>query len=140
MLEGMAKYEKDFKGWAKVAEEVEGREREEIYKSGVVYWANLGVGVGSNEDGKGERFTRPVLLLAMVSKARALIVPITSQVKEGVNYREILVAGKVEYLLFDQVRTIDTKCLEGMLDDVGEVFLRKMRGDFLKVLKYHFYK
>lgn len=31
MLEGMARYEKDFKGWAKVAEEVEGRELKKDY-------------------------------------------------------------------------------------------------------------
>lgn len=136
----MKKYQKDFAGWAKVAEEIEERERKESYKSGVVYWANLGVNIGSGEDGKGKRFTRPVLLLAMMSKTQGLVIPITSQKKEGANYREIVVAGKIEYLLFDQVRTMDVKCLENMIDEVGVEFLRKMRNDYIRIVKYHFYK
>lgn len=135
----MGKYRKDFAGWAKVAEVLEGRERLESYKRGVIFWANLGVNVGSSEDGKGERFTRPVLLLAMMNMTQALIVPITSQKKEGANYREIVVAGKIEYLLFDQLRTIDVKCLEQVIDEVDSVTLKKLRGDLLRILKYHFY-
>lgn len=135
----MRKYQKDFVGWAKVAEEVEKREREELYKSGVAYWANLGVNIGSGEDGKGKRFTRPALLLAMLNKTQGLIVPVTSQKKQGANYREIVIDGKVEYLLFDQVRTLDAKCLESVVEEISQESLKSLRKDFLKNMKYHFY-
>ncbi len=135
----MGNYRKDFAGWAKVAEEVEGRERASFYKSGVVYWTNLGVNVGSGEDGKGERFTRPALLLAMLNKTQALVAPITSQKKNGANYRDVVVAGKLEYLLFDQIRTLDVKCLERVVDEIDAATLKRLRGDLLRILKYHFY-
>jgi mRNA interferase MazF len=135
----MGSYRKDFAGWAKVAEMVERRERAEFYKSGVIYWANLGVNIGSGEDGKGERFTRPVLLLAMLNKTQVLVIPITSQKKKGANYREIVVNGKVEYLLFDQLRTIDVKCLEEVVDEIDSDTLRMVRGGLLKILKRQFY-
>ena len=131
----MGKYRKDFDGWAKVAKAVEGREREELYQSGVVYWANLDVNIGSSEDGKGARFTRPVLLLTMMNKTQGLIIPISSQKKQGVNYREILVGGKIEYLLFDQVRTLDMKCIERMVEEVDSITLQRFRRDYLKILK-----
>ena len=135
----MGSYRKDFAGWAKVAEMVERRERAEFYKSWVIYWANLGVNIGSGEDGKGERFTRPVLLLAMLNKTQVLVIPITSQKKKGANYREIVGNGKVEYLLFDQLRTIDVKCLEEVVDEIDSDTLRMVRGGLLKILKRQFY-
>lgn len=136
----MGKYQKDFAGWAKVAAEIEQRERKGLYKSGVVYWTNLGVNIGSGEDGKGRRFTRPALLLAMLNKTQGLIVPITSQRKEGANYREIIVGGRVEYLLFDQVRTLDVRCLEEMVEEISREDLKSLRKDFLNIIKYHFYR
>ena len=136
----MKEYQKDFAGWAKVAAEIEARERKQNVKPGVIYWANLGVNVGSGEDGKGPRFTRPVLLLARVNTVRGLIVPVTSQKKVGMNYRELVVAGNVEYLMFDQLQTIDIKCLEGVVDEINVESLRKVRGELLKVLKCYFYK
>lgn len=135
----MDQYKKDFVGWAKVAEEVEKREREELYKSGVVYWVNLGINIGSGEDGKGKRFTRPALLLAMLNKTQGLVVPVTSQKKKGANYREIVIGGKVEYLLFDQIRTLDVKCFERMVEEISQESLKSLRKDFLKIMKYHFY-
>lgn len=135
----MGKYRKDFAGWAKVAEMLEDRERKVDVKPGVIFWAHVGVGVGLEEVGKGEEFTRPVLVLERLNQRIVLAIPITSQKKEGANCREIVVAGKIEYLLFDQLRTIDVKCLEQVIDEVDSVTLKKLRGDLLRILKYHFY-
>lgn len=133
-------YRKDFVGWAKVAEEVEKRERPKYVKVGGIYWCNLGINIGSCEDGKGNNYTRPVLVLAKMNATQALIVPITSKQKVGANYREICVSAKIEYLLFDQLRMVDTKCLSDLIDDVGDNILKRFRSDLLNILRFRFYK
>lgn len=112
MLEGMAKYEKDFKGWAKVAEEV----------------------------GKGARFTRPVLVLAKFNERTVLAIPITSQPNYRRGYREIVVAGKVEFLILGQARPMDVLRLEEYIDEVARAELEGIWGAYMKLLRYHFYK
>lgn len=136
----MAEYYKDFWRWAKVASVIEKRKARNEIKVGAVYWCNLGVNIGSTECGKGEYFTRPVLVLAKVNQTRFLIIPISSQKKSGVNYREIVVAGRIEYLLFDQMTTIDERCMGDFVDEVAPGNLRTLQNALLRIMKYHFYK
>lgn len=136
----MGEYQKDFAGWAKVAEEVERRGRWAEVRAGAIYWANIGVEVGSEEVGKGERFTRPVLILEKLNERMVVAIPITSQPKYRRGYREIVVAGKIEFLILGQARPLDVLRLEEFVDEVAFGELEQIWKHYVKLLKYHFYK
>lgn len=136
----MYEYQKDFLGWAKVAEEVEKRERRLEVKSGAIYWANLGENVGSELVGKGRDFARPVLILAQFNLRMVLVVPITSRAHDQRGYHEIVVAGKLERLALEQTRPIDVLRIGDFLDEVAPNELEKIRKHWIKLMKYHFYK
>lgn len=136
----MDKYRKDFVGWAKVAEEVEKRERRSEVKVGAIYWANIGENIGSELVGKGRDFARPVLILAQFNFRMVLVIPITSRIHDQRGYHEIVVAGKLERLALEQARPIDVLRIGDFLDEVAPSELEKIRKHWMKLMKYHFYK
>lgn len=56
--------QKDFGPWMSVKSFEHNRENKQTYyKEGEVYWMSIGVNVGSEQDGKGRKFARPVLIV-----------------------------------------------------------------------------
>ncbi len=134
------KLSEDFAGWARVAEEIEKRERRDDIYVGGVYWANIGAGIGSEETGKGERFTRPVLVLEKFNERMLFAIPITSQPQLRRGYHEIVVAGETEFLILCQAGVMDALRIEEFIDEVAPGELERIWKHVIKSLKYHFYK
>lgn len=133
-------YRKDFAGWAKVAEEVERRKRPDFVKTGAVFWCNIGVGVGSELVGKGQEFTRPVLVLAMLDKSSVLVVPTTTKFQTGSHYMPIVLNGHPETLALHQFRVVDTLRLGDFIDEVMEQDIKEARRKLFNLLKKLLYK
>lgn len=119
----MDKSQKDFLGWAKVAEKIDRCDPYRMIKPEVVYWCSFGMGIGSELYGKGKEFTRPGLILAQLTNDLVLIVPITSQAQIGGNYESIVIKGRIEYLNLAQARPV-SRCRIG--DFIEEVDHRTM--------------
>ena len=82
-----------------------------------VWWCSLGVNVGYEQDGKGERFARPVLIFKKFNKEIFWGVPITMASKTGKFYSPInLGDSKKRCAIISQIRLLDCKRL---LDKVG---------------------
>ena len=139
-LESMEKYQKDFVAWAKVAEGVELRKCRDDVKPGAVYWCNLGVGIGSEMLGKGNKFMRPVLVLAKIDTRLLLVLPITSREKLGPHYTEVYLNGVPESLVLYQIFTIDSRRITDFIDEVPPDAFREVKRNFLKLLKRELHK
>lgn len=136
----MEKYQKDFRRWAEVAERVESGERPEFVKVGAIYWCHLGVGVGSELVGKGEGFTRPVLVIGKISERMVLVIPVTSKEHRGGNYMEVVVVGMLERLALMHFAVIDVLRLGIFIDEISPMELGMVRKRFVKLLKRYFYE
>ena len=84
-----------------------------LYHERQVRWCRLGANVGFEQDGSGEDFSRPVLILRGFSRHVCLIVPLTTSAKQN-KYRVPvgIVDGVNAVALISQVRLIDTKRLD----------------------------
>lgn len=122
-----SEYHKDFAGWAKFAEQVERRPRPTGLKSGIICWCYLGVNIGTEQDGRGDNFTRPVLILNILSPTQVIILPFTSKRKEGKSYMEIPINGQLESLIMNQPRTVDLRRIGDFLDEISGQELDKIR-------------
>lgn len=120
-------YVKDFVGWAKFAKELENRPRPTNLKSGIICWCYLGVNVGTEQDGTGENFARPALILDLLGPNQAFILPFTSRIKKGRSYMQVMVKGNPETLIINQPRAIDMKRLGYYLDEVNDEQLQNIR-------------
>ena len=112
---------KDFKKWHEKKKIL--NEREDIdnifFREKEVWWTALGVNIGFEQDGKGEGFRRPVLILKKFNKYAVLIVPLTTKIKKDNKYYiscSIVDDSTLRMAIISQVRLIDTKRL---IDKLG---------------------
>lgn len=101
--------QKDFDGWnieKKQAHEGSGR----FYHEREVWWCALGVNVGFEQDGSGQRFQRPVLIIKGLSRSTCLVAPLTTSSKKH-SLRVLLgvIGEKTAYALLSQIRVVDTR-------------------------------
>ncbi len=118
-----------------MAEEVERREQQEFGKVGANYWCHLGGGIGSEPVGKGEKFTRPVLVLAQMDERLIFIVPITTKTKRGRHYVEIMVNGVLENAILYQGMLVDVKRIGDFIDEVPPIILDEVRQRYLNFIR-----
>lgn len=100
-----------FIGWAKVKVRLHLKESRFYFKERDVWWVSLGINVGSEENGKNEKFERPVLVLKKFNHDMFLSIPFTSQ-NQGHKYSFTLFYQKKEtFLILSQIRLISSKRL-----------------------------
>ena len=109
--------QKDFQEWHKKKENIDYGKKRVFFHEREVWWCSLGVNVGYEQDGKGERFARPVLIFKKFNKEIFWGVPITMASKTGKFYSPInLGDSKKRCAIISQIRLLDCKRL---LDKVG---------------------
>lgn len=83
-----------------------------LYHTREVWWVHLGLNVGFEQDGMGEYYKRPVLILRGLSRNVCIIIPLTTSEKRNMFYVDAgVVAGKSAAAIISQIRLIDTKRL-----------------------------
>lgn len=90
-----------------------------------VWWCMLGINIGSEEDGKGEDFLRPVLIIRTYGFTSAVVVPLTTSRKEGSFYFNIGKVGntnEISTALLSQMRLVDTK---RFVEKIGKIDSKK---------------
>ena len=68
---------KDFDLWGKYKKAVEKTEEIKLFHEREVWWCVLGLNIGSEQDGKGFLFQRPVLVVKKFNNRVLWVVPIT---------------------------------------------------------------
>ena len=100
-----------------------------------LWWTSIGENVGSEMNGKSDRFSRPALILKKLAHGFYLIAPTTTQQKEGSWYVRVRLGSQDEYICLHQIRTIDYRRLHSRLGQIdGDDFDRAKEG-FLKLYR-----
>ena len=87
-----------------------------------VWYAQLGVNIGNEEDGKGNTFKRPALVIKKFGNM-FLVIPMTTGGKESKFYYTLpkKYFGKTSRLIFSQTRFIDKKRFTHKLARINDV-------------------
>lgn len=102
-------YYKDFDGWHVVEKRIEVEERKVYIRSGEIRWVAFGVNIGSEIDGKGVSYTRPALVLHVIGSHLALVIPMSTKIKNVAGYISFEWKGKITALCIHQMRIISQK-------------------------------
>lgn len=86
-----------------------------IPKQREVYWASIGENIGNEQNGNGDIFSRPVLIIKRFSKSMFFGVPLSTQIKEGTFFYNFTFLEKESNALIVQGRLFDTKRLENRI-------------------------
>src|ERR1700679_1101588 len=102
-------YVKDFNTWNTVKQRINGEARTVTMRAGEIRWVSFGVNVGSEIDGKGASFARPALIVHVIGSKLALIVPMTTKVRDIPGYIPFVWRDKTNALCLHQMRVISQK-------------------------------
>ncbi|MFA5184088.1 MAG: type II toxin-antitoxin system PemK/MazF family toxin [Patescibacteria group bacterium] len=105
--------EKDFFGWAKLKPRIHYfRNENEIYfKTREIWWASLGINIGYEQDGKHDKYERPVLILRKFGGGALWVLPLTSKNKLDRFYYNFRSGRDTYSIILSQLRLISSKRL-----------------------------
>jgi mRNA-degrading endonuclease toxin of MazEF toxin-antitoxin module len=75
--------EKDFDGWNKLKKDID-KEYISVYvQTKQVWWCSIGLNIGSEQNGHGENFERPIIIIRKYTADTFLCLPLTTKEKIG---------------------------------------------------------
>lgn len=127
---------KDYKIWTPIKIEINNNEFYPMgFKERDIWICNLGENIGFEEDGKGNEFTRPVLVLKVFNKYFCYVVPLSTTDKRGKFYYPFeSKTGKTSVALLSQSKPIDTTRLSrkvGVMDEKEFTELKNLIKEIL---------
>ena len=126
---------KDFDNWNEKKKHIHKDKKAPFYHERELWWCALGVNIGSEQDGSGEEYYRPILVLKGLSGQTCVAIPLTTSTSKHPLRPSIgLVEDQEAHALLSQIRVIDTKRLIrkiGYLDKKIFEQIRKIAKDML---------
>lgn len=117
-------YFKDFDSWNEKKKKCNYAEHKPpLFKERDIWWASVGVNVGFEEDGKHEKFLRPILVLKKFNRYLFFGVPLSTKLKDNRYYLPITVKGRTVSVLLSQAKTFSAKRLQDKMAELDH-------GDF----------
>ena len=123
---------KDFDQWNSEKKKTDSREDmgDVYFSEREVWWVRLGVNIGFEQDGTGEGFERPVVILKKYNPNTLLVLPLSTTQKRGKYYCAV---GKVEerdaVAIVSQIRLLDSKRLVNSAGTIDkETFARLIKA------------
>ena len=90
--------QKDFDNWNELKKKLEKREKFPSFQEREIWWMNLGLNIGNEQCGKGNRLVRPVLILKKFNNHFFFGVPMSSIQKDNIYYSILNLKIKISQL------------------------------------------
>ncbi len=120
-------YFKDFDNWNRIKQKIDKKDRNLFYYEKEIWWVSMGVNVGSEQNGKGEMFVRPVLVYKKTKGGLFIGILITSTLKDD----SINIAFYFEYdlhtALIFQIKSYDSKRLIRKFGSISDYLYYKIK-------------
>lgn len=119
--------QKDFDKWNEVKKKTN-EEQSRLYTVREIWWCRFGVNIGTEQNGSGEKFLRPALILRGFGPDACLVAPLTTSVrKHPLRLSVGLIDNKEARINLLQLRVVDTRRL---VEKIG--FLEKKIFDIIR--------
>lgn len=104
------------------------------FKEREIWWASLGANIGFEEDGKNEKFERPILILKKFNREMLWALPLTSKDKTGKYYYQFEHKGEKYSVILSQLRTISSKRLSRKIRKFPESDFEKVKDRIKRLI------
>lgn len=127
---------RNFLEWIKLKSKLNDKEHiPPLFKEGEIWWCHFGENIGTEMNGKGDSFTRPVIIIKKYDRYSFLAAPLTSQGKEGTWYFTFIHNHKNQTAVLSQVRVINYKRLKELVGKVDSTDYNNIKKAFLDLYK-----
>ena len=128
--------QKDFDSWNKKKKQIDEKEERLFFRTGEIWWVNLGLNIGYEANGKSDDFMRPVIILKKFNEFSFIGVPLSTSPKTN-KYRIPvgMVDEKKAFANLSQIRNLDSKRL---INKVGHLEAGKLVEINKKISRVNF--
>jgi mRNA interferase MazF len=128
------KYIKRFKEWLLFKESLDARKHAPpLFSEGDIWWCHIGENVGIETGGKGNSFTRPILIFKKYDRYSFLSFPLTTRNKTGTWYAPIRFRETIQSIIVAQGRTMDYRRLKERIGELDSDQMKIVRKAFLSL-------
>lgn len=114
--------------WSEYQKYLQTRQRRFNFKEREVWWMSFGCNIGDEENGKGARFERPVLILKKFNQNLFWGIALTSRHKTGRFYLPVSShTGWHSTLILSQLRLCDARRLQNKITSLPQDQFRRVR-------------
>ncbi len=125
---------KNFESWNKFKINLESTISEVIFHESEIWWSAIGVNLGHEEDGKGDLYERPVLILKKFNENLLIAIPLSTKIKEGRFYVNFL-DDKLSYsVLLSQTKVMSSKRLLRKISKLSRGRFSVVKNAYFKLL------
>jgi mRNA-degrading endonuclease toxin of MazEF toxin-antitoxin module len=114
------KMNKDFKEWHNQKSDLHENKVRVFFHVREVWFASVGANIGFEQDGRGDKFLRPVVILKKFNNEVLWCIPLTKNQKKGKYYYSFLLGSEVSTAILSQIRLIDCKRLQYKIGDIDQ--------------------
>jgi len=131
---------KDFDNWNILKQNINNKRKAiPFYKIRQIWWCNLGTNIGVEEDGKGSKHLRPVLIFYSFGRKLCWVIPLTTSYKLHLLRIPVgKINGKFNFALISQLRPIDTKRLYNRIGIISNHKFDKIKKALKNLFKRPF--
>lgn len=133
---------KDFDEWNESKKRLDASDTQPFFHEREVRWYAAGKNIGREIDGKGVRFSRPILIVRKYGKESFFDMPLGSKIHTGIWYAPITLNGAERTVLLSQAGSFSAKRLFDKIDtvpvDTFEIILKSFIDLIQKIFPNHF--
>jgi len=117
---------KNFQEWHTQKSDLHENKIRAFFHEREIWFASLGANIGFEQDGRGAKFLRPVIVIKKFNNEVNWCIPLTKNNKKGKYHFSFHLKDKISTAILSQIRLIDSERLQYKIGDMEQ-------GDFDKV-------
>lgn len=107
-----------------------------LFRERDIWWCKLGKNIGQEQDGSGNNFSRPVLILKKLDSKTCIILPITTQENIGSWFFELNnINNKKNWVILNQIRLISVNRLYDYVGYINQENFAKIKKQLTSLLE-----
>ena len=111
---------KKFDNWNEIKKSLHDEHKAVIFKERDIFWVSIGINIGYEQDGKGEIFSRPVVIVKKYNNNLFFGVPLSTTIREGSFFFSFDFNNEISSALLVQGRVYDAKRLENKIGMISK--------------------
>jgi len=127
--------QKLFDQWNIQKKIIDARKNTKTIKERYIAFLQMGENVGFEQNGKGEKFLRPVLIYKKFSNHLFLGIPLTSKLKKERFYAEFSFKDRKSTAILSQIRLFDSKRIEYISGRISQDQFQKIKKRLIALLQ-----
>ena len=138
MIAGEIVTNKDYQRWMPVKAKINNNCNRATFKIRDVFWASIGENIGFEEDGKGQCYNRPVVILKKFNEQLFWGIPLSTTTRRGKYYFEVSLlskGGKQGVAVLSQLRLWDSARLENKIGMLSKKEFAELKAEIVNLFQ-----